>query len=225
MAGACPRGAAVEYRVRRDCRPFDRGDIMKLLNLPQSIRLGLMGVSLAAVAALGLFGTRWVTPALAQGTVAGPCGTGLQAFSLKGSSNVTNLLDVNIGSVQLLSNRGGTGTGAVRPLTIPIDNVAVNLVPMTALKTMPTGVTALTCGIQPSAKFTNGQEVTYVTAGQKVCFDLPAGAAATYETLKLYYYDAGLGRWVALKSTVGATEACHTSFRLAPVTFVLGGSH
>lgn len=75
-----------------------------------------------------------------------------------------------------------------------------------------------------STNVSDGQAATYILKGQQVCFDLPVGAAAAYTNLHIAYYDAGLGRWVFLQTTVGATQACHSSFRLAPATFALFGS-
>ncbi len=95
-----------------------------------------------------------------------------------------------------------------------------------SLKKSPAGWTALSCGIQASAKVGSGEAVTYVVKGQKVCFDLPVGATAAYNTIRVAYFDTTLARWVTFsKTVVGASEACHSSFRLLPSTYALFGAN
>ncbi len=223
------------------------------------IRFTLMLTTILAIAALGIFGGRWATPAWADGTVGGggggggggntggggngtgdsgngtdtsgpaaavtsvPCGVNQQQFSLTGASNITKLLKVGIGTVQLLSADGGVGTGAVKPVAA-IAAFNVNLVESALLSKSPKGWTALTCGVQSSAKAASGQAVTFIRKGQQVCFTLPVGATALHKTLRIAYFDSVLSRWVFLKTTLNATSACQASFRLAPATFALFGN-
>ena len=196
----------------------------------RNVRVAMMLSTIVAIVALGVFGGRWATPAMAAGTVGpsaasvgGPCGLGAQEFTLTGAANVTKLLDVGIGTVRLLSNQGGVGTGAVRPLVVPISSLTVDLIDSLLLKTSPVGWTSLACGIMTSAKVEGGQAATFIVKGQQICFNLPVGATSLYKNLRIAYYDTGLARWVFLKTTVGATQACHSSFRLTPTTFALFG--
>ena len=126
--------------------------------------------------------------------------------------------------MKLLSDTGGVGNGAVRILFVPITSFTANLVAATALQASPAGWTNLGCGVQTSGEVSDGQAVTYILKGQQVCFTLPVGAAAAYSSLRIAYFDARLARWVFLTTTVNATQACHSSFRLAPTTFALFGS-
>jgi hypothetical protein len=215
---------------------------MKTPTISRNVRLTLMAVTIVAIAAFGIFGAGWATAARADnscGTVpcapsaatgpGGPCGSGAQTFTLTEPTNVTNpptvtkLLDVGIGTVMLLSNEAGIGTGAVRPLFVPISMLTVNLIAPELLHGSPAGWTNLGCGIRNSAIVSDGQAATFVRKGQQVCFVLPVGAAAAYKNLRIAYWDTGLARWVFLNTTVGAIYACHSSFRLLPTTFALFG--
>ncbi|MEP7356368.1 MAG: hypothetical protein ABI847_03960 [Anaerolineales bacterium] len=223
------------------------------------IRFTLMLTTILSIAALGVFGGRWATPAWADGTVGGggggggggdnggggtgdggngtgangtgpaaaitsvPCGANQQQFSLSGAANITKLLKVGIGTVQLLSADGGVGTGAVKPVAA-ITALNINLVDTPLLARSPKGWTLLTCGMDASAKAAGGQAVTFIRKGQQVCFTLPVGATALHKTLRVAYYDKVLARWVFLKTTLSATTACQASFRLAPATFALFGN-
>jgi hypothetical protein len=152
-----------------------------------------------------------------------PCGATQQQFSLSGAANVTKLLKVGIGTIQLLSADGGVGTGKIKPVAA-IDSLNVNLVDPTLLAKNPKGWTKLACGLQSTAKTDSGQDVTFIRKGQQVCFTLPVGATTLHKTLRVAYYDAVLARWVFLKTTINTTTACQASFRLAPTTFALFGS-
>ena len=228
---------------------------MQALNISRNTRLIFMTITIATVAAFGIFGAGWATPARADGgsgtvppvgggngggngsgggsnptavaaaiAVAGGCGTGAQTFTRTGADNVTKLIDVGIGTVTLLSNQGGVGTGAIRLLFAPISSLTVDLVASALLNPSPAGWTNLGCGILNNAKVSDGQTATYILKGQRVCFNLPLGAAEAYKNLRIAYFDTGLARWVFLNTTVGITQACHSSFRLAPATFALFGS-
>jgi hypothetical protein len=216
-----------------------------------------MTLTIAAVAAFGILGANWATPAQADGgsgTVPGggggsggggsnnntnptnnpqgfdpdltaaTCGAGTQTFSLLAPNDVTGLLKLGIGTVKLNSNTGGVGNGAVRILFAPITSFTARLIAATALNPSPEGWTDLGCGIQTSGKVSDGRALTYVVKGQQVCFTLPVGAAAAYSTLRIAYWDTALTRWVFLNTRVTDTQACHSSFRLAPATFALFGS-
>ena len=228
---------------------------MKISQVSRNVRLFFMSVTLAAVAAFGIFGASWATPARAQGTVpgggggsnsnnnstnsntsnnpegydpsaaAGLCGTGPQTFSVQAPNAVTGLLKLGTtGTVKLNSNTGGVGNGAVRILFVPVTSFTAKLIAATALNESPAGWTDLGCGIQTSGKVSDGRPLTYVVKGQQVCFNLPVGAAAAYSSLRIGYWDVALTRWVFLTTKVSATQACHSSFRLAPATFALFGS-
>jgi len=216
-------------------------------------RLFLMAVTILAIAAFGILGASWATPARADGgsgTVPGSgggsnnntnsngnsadgtnlnaagetCGAGPQTFSLTAPASVTSTLSIGIGTVRLLSNAGGVGNGALRLLFVPITSFSADLLAASALPTSPTGWTNLGCGVETSGKVQDGQAVTYIIKGQQVCFTLPVGAAAAYSSLRIAYFDSRLSRWVFLTTTVTATQACHASFRFAPTTFALFGS-
>ena len=223
---------------------------MKTSHFSRNARLVLMAVTVVAIAAFGIFGASWATPARADGgsgtvpgsggdsnsngnssnnssapnTAGGNCWSGPQTFTVTGAENVTNWLNVGVGTARLRSNIGGVGTGAVRLLFVPITSFTVDLVPATLLKPSPAGWTDLGCGIMTSGKVSDGQVLTYILRGQQVCFTLPVGATAAYTSLRIAYYDTRLARWVFLLTTVNATQACHSSFRLAPTTFALFGS-
>jgi hypothetical protein len=207
-----------------------------------------MTAIIVSIAAFSIFGAGWATPARADGgsgtvpgvgggggsnnnsssgpngpTAAGGCGVGAQTFTVTGPEKVTQLLDVGIGSAMFLSDVGGLGTGAIRPLFVPITSMTVDLIPATLLQPNPAGWTDLGCGITTSGKVSDGQAVTYILQGQQVCFDLAVGAAAAYKNLRIAYFDNRLARWVFLQTTVSNTQACHASFRLAPTTFALFG--
>jgi hypothetical protein len=152
------------------------------------------------------------------------CGSGPQAFSISAPASITTTLNIGIGSVKLWSDTGGVGNGAVKLLFVPITNYGAHLFPPAALPTSPAGWTNLGCGIVTSGKVSDGQPVTYILKGQQICFTLPVGAAAAYSSLRIAYFDTRLSRWVFLNTTVNATQACHSSFRLAPATFALFGS-
>ena len=208
-------------------------------NLSAKFRLALMGVTITAVMLAGLIGPGWATPVRAEGSVTGAGITEDEAgaaaagacvlaapMQLNGAENVTKKLDLGIGSVQLLSNLAGIGIGKVRPLTIPIVEFTANLVGPASLEKSLPGWTVLSCGIQASAKTESGDAVTFVLKGQNVCFDLPLGATAAYNTIRVGYFDTTLGRWVNFsKTVVGASEACHSSFRLLPSTYALFGAN
>jgi hypothetical protein len=220
---------------------FPRGDDKMQLNLNAKLRLGLMGVTVLAVLLAGVFGTGWATPVRAEGSVTGAgiveegdAGGAAAAGAcvltapvvLTGANNVTKTIDLGIGSVQLLSNLAGIGIGSIRPLTVPIVEFTANLVGPASLEKSPPNWTVLSCGIQASAKVEAGDAVTYVVKGQKICFDLPVGATAAYNTLRVGYFDTTLARWVTFaKTVVGASEACHSSFRLLPSTYALFGAN
>jgi hypothetical protein len=143
-----------------------------------------------------------------------------------GAANVTEEIDLGIGSAQLLSNLAGIGIGQVRPLTIPIVEFTAGLVAPGDLESSPAGWSVLSCGIKASGITESGDAVTYVVKGQKICFDLPLGATAAYNTIRVAYYDTTLLRWVTFSKTVlDATEACHSSFRLLPSTYALFGAN
>ena len=156
---------------------------------------------------------------------AGLCGTGVQSFSIAAPNDVTGLLKLGtVGTLRLNSNTGGVGNGAVRILFAPITSLTGRLIAPSALNESPAGWTDLGCGVQISGKVSDGRALTYVVKGQQVCFNLPVGAAAAYSSLRIAYWDAALTRWVFLATKVNATQACHSSFRLAPATFALLGS-
>ena len=224
---------------------------MKMSQVTRTVRLALMSLTLFAIAAFSVFGAGWATPARADGGTGtvpggsgggsnnnssntggnadpnaagvGTCGTGPQTFTVKAPQSVTSSLAVGVGSVKLLSNTGGVGNGAVRLLFAPIISFSADLLPAPALMPSPDGWTDLGCGIRTSGKVSDGRPVTYIIKGQQVCFTLPVGAAAAYSTLRIAYYDSFLARWVFLSTQVSATQACHSSFRLAPTTFALFG--
>jgi hypothetical protein len=223
---------------------------MKTLQVTRHARIVLMAITVAAITAFGIFGSGWATPARADGgsgtvpgtggggggggsntnsnsnsspTTPGACGTGPQSFTVTGSDQVTNTLDVGIGLVAFLSNVGGVGTGPIRPLFSPITSLTADLIPATALNPSPAGWTDLGCGIMLSGKVSDGEAVTYIIGGQLVCFNLPVGATAAYTSLRIAYYDTRLARWVFLQNTVSDRQACHASFRLAPTVFALFG--
>jgi hypothetical protein len=152
------------------------------------------------------------------------CGTGPQTFSIKAPASITGTLSIGIGTVRLWSDAGGVGNGAVRILFVPITSYTANLLAATALERSPAGWTNLGCGVRTSGKVSDGQALTYILKGQQVCFTLPVGAAAAYSSLRIAYFDTRLARWVFLSTTVNDTQACHSSFRLAPTTFALFGS-
>ncbi len=200
------------------------------LNLSSKFRLALMSLTVTAIVLMGLFGPGWATPVRAQGSVTGASvasACSLTApITLNGANNVTKPIDLGIGSVQLLSNLAGIGIGTVRPLTVPIIEFTANLITPGSLEKSPAGWTGLSCGIKASAKVGAGDAVTYVVKGQKVCFDLPVGATAAYNTLRVAYFDTTLARWVTFsKTVVNAGEACHSSFRLLPSTYALFGAN
>jgi hypothetical protein len=135
---------------------------MKTQHFHRNARFVLMSVTVVAIAAFGIFGAGWATPARADGgsgtvpgvpgnnssgsgvataaaATTGGCGLGAQTFSVTGATNVTQLLDVSIGTVMLLSNQGGVGTGAIRPLFVPITSLRVNLIGATLLQSSPAG--------------------------------------------------------------------------------------
>lgn len=132
---------------------------MKSQYFSRNTRLVLMSVTVVAIAAVSIFGAGWATPARADGgsgtvpgvpgnnssgsgvaaATTGGCGLGAQTFSVTGATNVTQLLDVSIGTVMLLSNQGGVGTGAIRPLFVPITSLRVNLIGATLLQSSPAG--------------------------------------------------------------------------------------
>ena len=237
---------------------------MKTVQISRNVRLLLMSMTIAAVAAFGIFGANWATPARAQGTVPGgggggggngggggtnsngnsnnpntlnnpagfdstataaTCGVGAQSFSVVAPNDVTGLLQLGaVGTLRLNSNTGGVGNGAVRILFAPISALTGRLIAPAALNQSPAGWTDLGCGVQTSGKVSDGRALTYVVKGQQVCFNLPVGAAAAYSSLRIAYWDAALTRWVFLTTKVNATQACHSSFRLAPATFALLGS-
>ena len=233
---------------------------MPTLTISRNLRLALLAVTIVAIAAFGIFGAGWATPARADnncGTVpcpnptsgagngsgggggggggagntgntggsgiSGPCGAGAQTFTLTGPDKVTQLLKVGIGTVMLLSNEAGVGTGAVRLSFTPTVTLTVNLIAPAQLPANPAGWTNLGCGIRDSAAVADGQAATFIRKGQQVCFALPVGAAAAYKSLRIAYWDATLGRWVFLTTLVGPDMACHSSFRLLPTTFALFG--
>ena len=229
---------------------------MQTPQISRNIRLFFMAVTIAAVAAFGVYGAGWATPAGAQGTVPGGgggsnnngnstnsnttnnpagydpsvttaalCGTGPQTFSILAPNDVTGLLKLGVvGTVRLNSNTGGVGNGAVRILFVPVTSFTARIIAATALNPSPAGWTDLGCGVETSGKVSDGRPLTYVVKGQQVCFNLPVGAAAAYTTLRIAYWDKALTRWVFLTTKLSATQACHSSFRLAPATFALFGS-
>jgi|SRR5579859_8036595 len=152
------------------------------------------------------------------------CGAGPQLFSITAPTSITSTLSVGIGTVRLYSEEAGVGNGAVRILFVPITTFSAFLLAAPALPPSPAGWTDLGCGILTTGKVLDGQAVTYILKGQQVCFTLPVGAAAAYSSLRIAYFDTHLSRWVFLNTTVSATQACHSSFRLAPTTFALFGS-
>jgi hypothetical protein len=152
------------------------------------------------------------------------CGTGPQLFSITAPNSITSTLSVGIGTVRLWAETAGVGNGAVKILFVPITTLNAYLLSAPALPTSPAGWTSVSCGILVSGKVLDGQAVTYIPKGQQVCFNLPVGAAAAYSSLRIAYFDTRLARWVFLNTTVNATQACQSSFRLAPTTFALFGS-
>jgi hypothetical protein len=218
------------------------------MHMPHKARLLLMSITVLSIAVLSVFGAGWAIPAGAQGTVPGQggggsngggssyggsnnpsgpavaaCGTGTQSFTVTGADRVTQIFDFGYGSAAFLSNQGGITQGVIRPLFSPITSLTASLVPASALSPSPAGWTNLGCGITLSGTVADGEAVTYVIRGQLVCFQLPVGATAAYNFLRIAYYDVRLGRWVFLQTNVGVTIACHASFRLAPTTFALFG--
>lgn len=157
---------------------------------------------------------------------AGPCALNAPTV-LGGASNVTQPINLGIGSIQLLSNLGAIGAGTVSSVVVPIVEFTANVVSPGSLQSSPAGWTQLAaCGIRASARAGSGAAITYVIKGQKICFDLPPGASAAYNALRIAYYDTTLARWVTFqKSVVGASEVCHSSFRLLPSTYALFGAN
>jgi hypothetical protein len=99
-------------------------------------------------------------------------------------------------------------------------------VPTGSIQTSPAGWTVLSCGIQASAKIGSGEAVTFVVKGQKICFDLPAGARTAFNTIRVAYDDTPLARWVTFSQTVvSAGEASHSSFRFLPSTYAVFGAN
>ena len=209
---------------------------MKPFALSPTSRLVLMALTLLAIALLGVLGAAWATPAHAQGTVdgisdppggngdSGVCGALPAVQKLEGNANVTKVQDLGFADHQFVSDQSAVGAGTVRPLFVPLTQATVEAIDAGDLKASPPGWTNLACGLQVSA-LAGSRAATYVRHGQATCFDLPIGVTATYKSLRLAYWDTALGRWVFLKTKVGAASACNRSFRLLPATFSLFGGN